>query len=125
MISKVGQIMLYVNDQDESVKFWTEQLGFAVIAEEDNQQGFRWIEIAPTKDAETSIIPHIKAFVSKMSPGLNLDTPSLMFFTDKFDQLHRELKEKTTVGEIVNMPSGRVFNFADNEDNYFAVMEKK
>jgi hypothetical protein len=25
---------------------------------------------------------------------------------------------------IVNMPSGRVFNFADNEENYFAVMEK-
>jgi lactoylglutathione lyase len=22
------------------------------------------------------------------------------------------------------MPSGKVFNFADNEDNYFAVMEK-
>ena len=125
MISKVGQIMLYVNDQDESVKFWTEQLGFAVIAEEDNQQGFRWIEIAPTKDAETSIILHDKEFVSKMSPGLNLDTPSLMFFTDKFDQLYLELKEKTTVGEIADMPTGRVFNFADNEENYFAVMEKK
>jgi lactoylglutathione lyase len=125
MISKVGQIMLYVNDQDESVKFWTEQLGFTVIAEENNQQGFRWIEIAPTKNAETSIILHDKEFVSKMSPGLNLDTPSLMFFTENLDQLHRNLKEKTTVGEVVDMPSGRVFNFADNEDNYFAVMEKK
>ncbi|EMR07212.1 Glyoxalase-like domain protein [Bhargavaea cecembensis DSE10] len=125
MISKVGQIMLYVNDQGESVKFWTEQLGFAMIAEEDNQQGLRWIEIAPTKDAETSIILHDKEFISKMSPGLNLDTPSLMFFTDNLDQLHSDLKDKTTVGEIVEMPSGRVFNFADNEDNYFAVMEKK
>ncbi|KZE37174.1 glyoxalase [Bhargavaea cecembensis] len=125
MISKVGQIMLYVNDQDESVKFWTEQLGFAVIAEENIQQGVRWIEIAPTKDAETSIILHDKEFVAKMSPGLNLGTPSLMFFTDNFDQLHRDLKEKTTVGEIVEMPSGRVFNFSDFEDNYFAVMEKK
>ena len=71
MISKVGQIMLYVNDQDKSVKFWTEQLEFIVIAEENNPQGLRWIEIAPTKDAETSIILHDKAFVSKMSPGLN------------------------------------------------------
>ncbi len=24
----------------------------------------------------------------------------------------------------VDMPSGRVFNFADSEDDYFAVMEK-
>ncbi len=25
---------------------------------------------------------------------------------------------------MVNMPTGRVFNFADNENNYFAVKEK-
>ena len=83
MISKVGQIMLYVNNQDEAVKFWTEKLGFTVIAEENNNQGLRWIEIAPTKGAETSIILHNKEFVAKMSPGLNLDTPSLMFFTEE------------------------------------------
>lgn len=60
-----------------------------------------------------------------MSPELNLDTPSLMFFTENLDQLHSELTNKNiTVGEIVNMGSVRVFNFADNEENYFAVMEK-
>jgi lactoylglutathione lyase len=126
MFSKVGQIMLYVNNQDEAVKFWTEKLGFVVIAEENNNQGMRWIEIAPKKGAETSIILHDKEFVSKMSPGLNLDTPSLMFFSDTLDQLHSDLSSKEiTVGEIVNMPHGSVFNFADNEENYFAVMEKK
>jgi lactoylglutathione lyase len=126
MFSKVGQIMLYVNNQDEAVKFWTEKLGFTVIAEENNNQGLRWIEIAPKKGAETSLILHNKDFVSKMSPGLNLDTPSLMFFTENLEQLHSDLlNKKITVGEIVNMPSGRVFNFADNEENYFAVMEKK
>ena len=118
--------MLYVNNQDEAVKFWTEKLGFTVIVEENNNQGLRWIEIAPKKGAETSLILHNKDFVSKMSPGLNLDTPSLMFFTENLEQLHSDLlNKKITVGEIVNMPSGRVFNFADNEENYFAVMEKK
>ncbi|MCP3763856.1 VOC family protein [Domibacillus sp. A3M-37] len=126
MFSKVGQIMLYVNNQDEAVKFWTEKLGFTVIAEENNNQGLRWIEIAPKKGAETSVILHNKDFVSKMSPGLNLGTPSLMFFTENLEQLHSDLLNKNiTVGEIVNMPSGRVFNFADNEENYFAVMGKK
>jgi lactoylglutathione lyase len=126
MISKVGQIMLYVNDQDEAVKFWTEIVGFSVVAEENNNQGLRWIEIAPTKGAETSLILHNKDFVSKMSPGLNLGTPSLMFFTENLEQLHRDLLDKgITVGEIVNMPSGSVFNFADYEENYFAVMEKR
>jgi lactoylglutathione lyase len=63
------------------VNFWREKVGFSVIAEEDNGQGMRWIEIAPTKGAETSIILHNKDFVAKMSPGLNLGTPSLMFFS--------------------------------------------
>lgn len=126
MISKVGQIMLYVNNQDEAVKFWTEKAGFTVISEEDNGQGMRWVEIAPTGNAETTIILHNKEFVAKMSPGLNLGTPSLMFFSENLDQLHSDLSNKNiTVGEIVNMPSGRVFNFADHEENYFAVMEKE
>ncbi|WP_061808805.1 VOC family protein [Rossellomorea vietnamensis] len=125
MITKVGQIMLYVNNQDESVKFWTEKVGFTVKAEEDNGQGMRWIEVAP-KDAETSIILHNKELVAKMSAGVNLGTPSLMFFTDRFDELYTDLSNKEIkVGEIVNMPAGRVFNFADHEENYFAVMERK
>lgn len=126
MIHKVGQIMLYVNNQDEAVKFWTEKAGFRVISEENNGQGMRWVEIAPTEGAETSIILHNKEFVAKMSPGLHLGTPSLLFFTENLDELHGEFSTKNIkVGDIVDMPSGRVFNFADDEDNYFAVMGKK
>lgn len=126
MISKVGQIMLYVNNQDEALDFWTEKVGFNVISEENNGQGMRWIEIAPKQGAETSIILHNKELVAKMSPELNLGTPSLMFFSENLDQLHGDLSNKNVkVGEIVNMPFGRIFNFADNEENYFAVMGKK
>jgi len=125
MINRVGQIMLYVNHQDEAVNFWVEKVGFTVISEVDNGQ-MRWIEIAPTEDAETSIILHNKEAVAKMSPELNLGTPSLMFFTENLEQLHDRLSSKNiTVGNIVDMPAGRVFNFADDEQNYFAVMEKK
>ncbi|MCK0473744.1 VOC family protein [Halalkalibacter sp. APA_J-10(15)] len=125
MINKVGQIMLYVNNQDEAMGFWTEKVGFSVISEENNGE-MRWIEIAPTKGAETSIVLHNMELIAKMSPELNLGTPSLMFFSENFDELYTNLSNKNIkVGEIVNMPSGRVFNFSDNEENYFAVMEKK
>jgi len=126
MINKVGQIMLYVNNQDEAVNFWTEKLGFSVISDEDNGQGMRFIEIAPTNVAGTSIVLHNKELISKMAPELNLGTPSLMFFTEDLEKLHNDLSNKNVkVGQIVNMPSGRVFNFADGEENYFAVTEKK
>lgn len=49
MITKVGQIMVYVQNQDEAVRFWTEKMGFHV-SEEDNGQGMRWIEIAPREN---------------------------------------------------------------------------
>lgn len=118
--------MLYVNDQDAAVQFWTKQLGFRVISESDSSQGMRWIEIAPSDDTETSIILHNKELVAKMSPGVNLGTPSLMFFTDNLDELYRDFSSKNIiVGEIVTVPAGRVFNFADHEENYFAVMERK
>jgi lactoylglutathione lyase len=124
MINKVGQIMLYVNNQDKSVEFWTEKVGFSVIAEENNEQ-IRWIEIAPTKDAATSIVLHNKELIARMQPELNLGTPSLMFFSDNLEQLYQDFKKKNiTVGEMVNMPGAKVFNFADDENNYFAVMEK-
>lgn len=126
MIHKVGQIMLYVINQEETMQFWTEKVGFSVVSDENNGQGMRWIGIAPTEDAETSIILHNKKLIAEMQPELNLGIPSLMFYTENLDGLYTRLSEQSvTVGEIVNMPSGKVFNFADNEGNYFAVMEKK
>ncbi|EJY55704.1 3,4-dihydroxyphenylacetate 2,3-dioxygenase [Alicyclobacillus hesperidum URH17-3-68] len=125
MIHKVGQVMLYVSNQAEAVRFWTEKVGFSVISEEDNGQGMRWIEIAPTTRAETSIVLHNKELVAKMQPEVNLGTPSLLFFTENLSELHRSLSSKgVAVGEIVHMGTRKVFNFVDNEGNYFAVMEK-
>ncbi|MEC0234006.1 VOC family protein [Paenibacillus kribbensis] len=124
MINKIGQVMLYVNNQDESRDFWSEKLGFEVIAEETNGP-MRWIEVAP-KGSATSIVLHSKEFVAKMNPEMNLGAPSIMFYTENFNALYSDLKNRNIkVGDIVELPSGRVFNFADNEENYFAVSEKK
>lgn len=125
MIRKIGQVMVYVSDQDRVKNFWVEDLGFSVISEEDNGAGMRWFEIAPSDDSETSFILHDKELISKMQPELNVGTPSIMFVTDKLDELYEKLTTKqVTVGDVVSMPSGRVFNFADPEGNYFAVMGK-
>ncbi|MNN82825.1 hypothetical protein D3C81_1998000 [compost metagenome] len=108
------------------MRFWTEKAGFHLIHEEELGDGFKWIEIAPSQNAGTSLILHNKDLIARMEPELNLGTPSLMFFTENLDALRKDyLEKKIVVGEVVSMPSGRVFNFADDEGNYFAVMEKK
>lgn len=125
MINILGQVMVYVYNQDEAVKFWTEKVGFTVISEEDNGEGMRWIEVAPQKDSETTIVLHNKEVIEKMNSGINLGTPSLLFFTKDIEKLYKKLtNNNVTVGEIIDMPTGKTFNFADSEGNYFAVIEK-
>ncbi|MBV7504349.1 glyoxalase [Bacillus sp. sid0103] len=64
--------------------------------------------------------------MEQFSPEVNLGTPSLLFFTKDLDQMYKDFSDKNiTVGEMVNVPEGRVFNFADDEGNYFAIVEKK
>ena len=123
MIQQLGQVMLYVNDQEQAKTFWTEKLGFEVISDVNN--GMRMITIVPTDDAQTSIVLHDKKKIQEMSPELNLGTPSLMFYGENLEALYEEFKAKEiTVGELVSMGFGKVFNFADDEGNYFAITEK-
>lgn len=123
MIEQLGQVMLYVEDQEQSKKFWTEKLGFTVVSDINN--GMRIITIAPKDEMQTSIVLHDKKKIEEMSPELNLSTPSLMFYAQNLEELYEDFKAKgITVGEFMNMPFGKVFNFADDEENYFAVMEK-
>ncbi|MCY9533211.1 MULTISPECIES: VOC family protein [Paenibacillus] len=126
MINQIGQVMLYVNNQDQAVQFWTEKVGFIVVSEDNNGHGMKWIEIAPAQGAQTSFVLHNKQLIAEMQPELNLGTPSIMLFSDNLDALYEDFKNKgITVGDVVTMPSARVFNFADDENNYFAVMERK
>ena len=52
MINQIGQIMLYVNNQDKAVQFWTETVGFQIIAEENNGQGFAGLKLRQQKKQE-------------------------------------------------------------------------
>ncbi|MFC4401612.1 VOC family protein [Gracilibacillus xinjiangensis] len=125
MIHKLGQVMLYVNDQDQAVKFWRDIMDFIIVSDQENGSGMRWVEIAPSRESGTTIVLHDKAMVAELEPEMNLGTPSLMFYSDKIELLREKLLEhKFPAGEITNLPSGKVFNFADYENNYFAVMEK-
>lgn len=127
MINAIGQVMLYVDDQQQAKRFWTEKVGFIAIAEDSGEAGgFPWIEIAAAPGAQTTFVLQNKKLVAEMAPELNLGTPSIMLYTPDVEALYEDFKAQgITVGELVDIPGGRVFNFADDESNYFAVMEKK
>ncbi|TDM07931.1 VOC family protein [Macrococcus lamae] len=126
MIQSLHQVMLYVENLEQSVAFWQEQLGFKIVNQQELPEGYQSFEMAPaTINADqTSIVLFDKAFIKKFSPEVSLETPSLMFKTADVDALYNDLKAKgVTVGEKLEMPGMKVFNFADTEGNYFAVSE--
>jgi len=125
MIQKLGQVMVYVDDQEAVARFWMEAVGFVEVSRFDNGQGFKYIEVAPPGKGVTSIVLHSREFVAKMAPELNLGAPSLLFFTEGLIALRSRLAgHGVAVGEIMEMPNGRSFNFPDVEGNYFAVLER-
>ncbi|EPU1812287.1 VOC family protein [Listeria monocytogenes] len=125
MIEKIGQVMLYVENQAAVRDFWVEKLDFVVVSEEVVNGEIQWIEIAPTKGVETTFVLQNKKKVAEMNPEMNLGTPSILLFGNNVAELYEEYKNKgITVGDLVDLPMGPVFNFSDNEGNYFAICEK-
>ena len=40
-------VLLYVHDQDESLRFYIEKLGFQLVADSSNDNESRWVAVAP------------------------------------------------------------------------------
>lgn len=123
MIQRLDEVMIYVYDHDKAITFWTKNLDFKVVEDTEEMQ-MRVVKLAPNDDAQTAIVLQDKAKVDEMDMGVSTDTPSLIFATTQFDELFNHLKDsQVTVGDIMKLPMGRVFNFADEENNYFALKE--
>ena len=126
MIDGLQSVMLYVDNQEQSVAFWTKDLGFVIKSEDIIYDDYKSVEVAPGLDSETSIVIFDKAFIKEASPEVSLETPSLMFGVQDIDALYADFQNKgIRCGDIVETPDGRVFNFSDDEENYFAVNEVK
>lgn len=120
---QLAQLMLYVENQKEIRDFWVKHFDFVVKNEVMNGDMYM-IELSPHANAETTIILHNREQIMKMSPELDMATPSLLFATSDLEELHARLvAANVTVGEIVDMPGQRVFNFSDPENNYFAIKQ--
>lgn len=124
MIKKLANVMLYVEDIDRAVDFWTKQLDFTVKEKLDLMENFKGYEIAPDMESETTIVMFPLEFIEKYSPEVSRETPSLMFEVENIEAVYEKLKEKgVNVGELVEIPGMKTFNFNDGQENYFAVSE--
>lgn len=122
MISK-STTMLYVNDTEAAMTFWTEKMGF-IITDQADSEGFKSFEVAPSLDSATKFGIHNKDMVAQANPGMNVDFPSLLFEADDLEAEYKTLTENGVATNPIMEYQGMVhFTFQDNEGNYIAVRQ--
>lgn len=124
MINKIAKITLYVNDQEQAKKFWTEQVGFGLKYEQTMGPNMKWIEVGPSDEEFTTFVLYDKQLMQSQNPNCNVEHPSIILSTDRIEETHSFLKERDVqVGELMRMPYGTMFEFNDLDGNRYLVRE--
>jgi lactoylglutathione lyase len=126
MIDRFGKVIIYVNDPKAVADFWVDKIGFTKIKVEMHETGILSVELTPNNTSDASIVLFDRSIVKKMSPEINLGTPSILFSSYDIREMRNNLiSNGVKVGEFMEVGDSLTFNFSDIEDNYFAVQEIK
>lgn len=126
MINKIGKITVYVNNQEEAKKFWTEKLNFVVKFEQAMGPTMKWLEVGPSADEFTTFVLYDKNLMMAQNPSTNVAHPSILLSTTDIESAYEEMKAKEVeVGELMKMPYGKMFSFKDQDGNEYLLREDK
>ncbi|WP_346889008.1 VOC family protein [Clostridium sp. UBA1056] len=126
MINKIGKITLYVNNQEEAKSFWIEKLGFVVKFEQAMGPNMKWLEVGPSEEEFTTFVLYDKNLMIAQNPKANVTHPSILLSTKDIESAYSEMKKKSVkVGELMNMPYGKMFSFEDQDGNEYLLREDK
>ena len=114
---KQARVKLFANDVDTLSDFWIKQFNGKLVTTTPLPNNFHSKTVEIATDFALDIFP--KGFVHETDPAAKTAVPSLMLFSDQFDQLHQQLDTAT---DVQTDDAGlQTFTFADPEGNYFAV----
>lgn len=119
---RVGYVVLYVDDADVCLQFWTEQVGM-VEKGRKQAEAFSVVQVGfPDQDVAFELVP--MALMKDNPAGLDLATPSVAFHVEDLTAAHAALAadgvQVTEPGEHSGVLS---FAFSDPEGRWFAVLE--
>ncbi len=133
MIKKLSHATIYVTNQEEAKKFYTEKLGFEVRTDV-TMEGFRWLTVGPQTQPDMEIV------LMEPKAGFMFDEATVktvreliqkgvmgagVFDTDDCKATHEELKSKGV--EFLSPPQERPYGveaiFKDNSGNWFSLTQ--
>ena len=91
MISHLNTVTVYVSDQQRSLEFYVDKLGFEKRADRDMGPAGRWIEVCPADAATGLVLARGDAFGRADSVGRSAD---LVFETNDVYAEHAALAER-------------------------------
>jgi lactoylglutathione lyase len=125
MISYLSTVNIYVTNQDESLRFFRDQLEFVVIEDSIFPNGFRRITVSPHRTSQT------KLMLYKTTPQMNEyqyigQWTGLTFYTDDIHKTYQEYKNHNVefTQEPIQQPFGEVATqFTDPDGNLYDLIQ--
>ncbi len=133
MIKKLSHATIYVTNQEEAKKFYTEKLGFEVRTDV-TMEGFRWLTVGPTTQPgleivlmepkagfmfDESTVKNLRELIQKGAMGAGV------FDTEDCRATYEELKGRGV--EFLSPPQERPYGieavFKDNSGNWFSLTQ--
>ncbi len=87
MITNIGTVAVYVENQQKAKEFWTKKVGFEVIAEHPMGPNAFWLEVAPQKDQSRLVI-----YPKSMMQGSENMRASIVFECDNVMETYEKMK---------------------------------
>ena len=118
-ITTIRTVAIPASDQDKTLAFFVEKLGFEQRMDAELQQGFRWIEVAP---AASDVSVAIVAASDDLPAGI--DT-GIRFVATDAEAEHASMTEHgVDVGEMLRWPGvPAMFSFRDLDGNTLYLAE--
>ncbi len=119
---RIATVAVYVENQKEALKFWTEQVGLSVLRSHPVGLDLSWVELRADGPGACLVL-----YPRSMMEDWAQRKPSIVFECDDLQKKHAELSSRGVVFTQApkELPWGPFAIFADNEGNWFGLRQKK
>jgi catechol 2,3-dioxygenase-like lactoylglutathione lyase family enzyme len=120
-ITQVGRVMVPVTDQDASIAFYTDKLGFSLAADVPYGDGDRWVEVAPAGGgAALALVPPRGDYQPGRMTGIALESADPRADRDELASKGVDVDAELMGGDGT-VPL--LFFFRDHDGNHLMVVE--
>jgi predicted enzyme related to lactoylglutathione lyase len=121
MITKIATAAVYVDDQEQAVQFWVEQVGFRIHREQTMGPNAKWIEVGPAQ-AESCLVIYPKAMLKDWAER----KPSLVFECQDIQQTYQDMTHRGV--QFTQDPKDMAWSwfavFVDPEGNWYGLRQQ-